>query len=154
MAVQFRNLDTDPASPVESWPFEAIATAVERGTVSDWARLATAIAAEPWGQVARQVEELFGYSRPWGVTPLLERTISRGRTQADELERASVAVAVRDLVARSGLSMGEFATRIGTSRTRLSTYRTGSVVPSAALMVRMTKLVERIETRELPRPEL
>ena len=70
MAVKFRNLDIDPSSPVQSWPFEAIATSVERGTVSDWARLAAAITADPWGSVARQVEELLRYSRPWGVTPV------------------------------------------------------------------------------------
>lgn len=148
MAVSFRNVDLDPASPVETWPYEAIATAIERGTLSDWARLATAIGADPWGPVARQVEELFGYSRPWGVTPLLERAIARARTRADETERASVAATVRDLVARSGLSMGEFAIRIGTSRTRLSTYRSGSVTPSAALVVRMTNLVERLESTD------
>ncbi|MEO6999282.1 MAG: helix-turn-helix domain-containing protein [Terracoccus sp.] len=148
MTVQFRNIDIDPASPVESWPFEAIATVVDRGTVSDWARLAAAISADPWGPVARQVEELFGYSRPWGVTPLLERAIARARSRADESERAAVSGTVRDLVARSGLSMGAFARRIGTSRTRLSTYRTGSVVPSAALVVRMTNLVERIESAD------
>ena len=57
-----------------------------------------------------------------------------------------MAETVRELVARSGLSMGGFASRVGTSRTRLSTYRTGSVVPSATLVVRMTNLVERIES--------
>lgn len=153
MAVQFRNVAVDPFSPVESWPFEAIATVIERGTISDWARLVTAITAEPWGQVARQVEELFGYSRPWGVTPLLERAIARARAQADGIERASVAETVRDLVARSGLSMGEFASRVGTSRPRLSTYRTGSVVPSAALVVRMANLVERIESADRTRSQ-
>lgn len=57
LAVPLRNLDIEGAAPVESRLFEAVTTAIERGTVSDWARLAAAIAAEPWGHVARQVEE-------------------------------------------------------------------------------------------------
>jgi transcriptional regulator with XRE-family HTH domain len=46
---------------------------------------------------------------------------------------------VRDLVASSGLSKQDFAGRIGTSRSRLSTYLSGRVVPSATLMVRMRR---------------
>ncbi len=125
---QFRSVDIAPTSSIEDWPFEAIATKIE-DTVSDWARLAAAIRADPWGPVARQVEELFGYSWPWGVTPPLERAITRARARADEIEQASVSGTVRDLVARSGLSMGEFASRVGTSRPRLSTHRAGSMVP-------------------------
>ncbi|MGF1647054.1 MAG: helix-turn-helix domain-containing protein [Kineosporiaceae bacterium] len=40
---------------------------------------------------------------------------------------------------RSGLTSTEFASRIGTSRSRLSTYASGRVVPSAALMVRIRR---------------
>lgn len=144
--VRFRNVDVDPSSSVQSWPYEAIVSAIERGTVSDWAMLATAVRADPWGPVARQIEELFDYSRPWGVAPLLERAIAAARADSERSERAAVAARVGDLVARSGLSMGEFASRIGTSRTRLSTYRSGSVVPSAALLVRMANLVETVNS--------
>jgi hypothetical protein len=55
------------------------------------------------------------------------------RANAEDAERVAVADQVRDLVAASGLSMAEFASRIGTSRSRLSTYRSGWVAPSAAL---------------------
>jgi transcriptional regulator with XRE-family HTH domain len=51
-----------------------------------------------------------------------------------------VAAEVRDIVGRSGLSKQDFAERIGTSRSRLSTYMSGKVVPSAALMVRMRRV--------------
>jgi transcriptional regulator with XRE-family HTH domain len=47
---------------------------------------------------------------------------------------------VQGLVARSGLSKQGFAERIGTSRSRLSTYMSGQVVPSATLMVRMRRV--------------
>lgn len=143
MSVALRNVVTVPESPVSSWPYEALATAVERGTVGDWARITRAIDDDPWGSVARQIEDYLRYQRPWGVGPLLQRAITRARRNAERRERASVAERVRGLVAASGLSQSDFASRIGTSRPRLSTYCTGRVVPSAALVARMEELIAR-----------
>jgi hypothetical protein len=42
MTVQFRNLDFDPAAPLNEWPAEAIETVIDRGSLSDWRRLAEA----------------------------------------------------------------------------------------------------------------
>jgi DNA-binding transcriptional regulator YiaG len=128
---------------VESWPFEGILAAVERGTLPDWRRLAQAIQADPWGAVAYQVLQAVQLSRPYGTAELLEGVVSRARQLAAESERAEVAAEVRSLVSRSGLSQHDFAERIGTSRTRLSTYMSGNVVPSAALMVRMRRVPRR-----------
>jgi transcriptional regulator with XRE-family HTH domain len=66
--------------------------------------------------------------------------VARARKLATESEREDVASEVRTLVARSGLSKRDFAERIGTSRSRLSTYLSGKVVPSATLMVRMRRV--------------
>ena len=98
-----------------------------------------------------------GYSGiPWPQIPTFERVVARARKLAADAERDQVASEVRKLVARSGLSRQAFADRIGTSRSQLSTYMAGKVVPSAALMVRMRR-VERLacgqalgETRTLP----
>lgn len=147
MALTFRNVDVDPAAPVDSWPYEAIVTAIERGTIGDWARLTRAIAADPWGPVARQVEDYLSYERPYGVGPLLRRRIAAARHEAAAGERAEVAAAVAGLVERSGLTLTELATRLGTSRSRLSTYRSGAVVPSATFLVRLRRLVDRIEAQ-------
>ena len=136
-ALKFRNVDASPDDPVETWPFEGILAAVERGTLPDWDRLATAIRADPWGPVAQQVLEAVRLSRPYGTTELLEAVVARARQRAINSERDNVAAEVRDLVGRSGLSGRDFAERIGTSRSRLSTYMSGKVVPSATLMVRM-----------------
>jgi transcriptional regulator with XRE-family HTH domain len=46
------------------------------------------------------------------------------------------------LIEESGLSRREFASHIGTSTSRLSTYATGKVTPSAALMLRMRSVNE------------
>jgi DNA-binding transcriptional regulator YiaG len=139
-ALTFRNVDASPKDPVAEWPLEAIQTALERGGLSHWTRLASAIRAQPWGQVARRVEEVLTYSRPYGVTEAMERVISRAREEAEADERKAVAAEVNRLVRESGLSRTEFSSRIGTSASRLSTYATGKVTPSAALMVRMRNL--------------
>jgi DNA-binding transcriptional regulator YiaG len=139
-ALKFRNVDASPDDPVETWPFEGILAAVERGTLPDWDRLATAIRADPWGPVAQQVLEAVHLSRPYGTTELLEAVVARARQLAINSERDTVAAEVRDLAGRSGLSKQDFAERIGTSRSRLSTYLSGKVVPSATLMVRMRRV--------------
>ena len=101
--------------------------------------LAAAIRSDPWGPVAQQVLEAIRLSRPYGTAELLEGVVARARELAVDSEREEVASEVRDLVARSGLSKQEFAERIGTSRSRLSTYMSGKVVPSATLIVRMRR---------------
>lgn len=143
MSLTFRNVDLDPGAPLDAWPFEAIVTLLERGSVTDWAQLTAHIKGQPWGVVARQVEDYLGYERPAGLAPLLERAITAARASAERRERADVAARVDELIRRSGLTTAEFASRIGTSRSRLSTYRTGSVTPSAALLLRMERLAER-----------
>jgi DNA-binding transcriptional regulator YiaG len=139
-ALKFRNITASPDDPVGTWPFEGILAAVERGTLPDWRRLATVIQADPWGPVARQVLEAIRLSRPYGTAELLEGVIGRARKLAADSEREDVASEVRNLVGRSGLSKQDFAERVGTSRSRLSTYMSGKVMPSAALMVRMRRL--------------
>jgi DNA-binding transcriptional regulator YiaG len=138
----FRNVDASPDEAVERWPMEAIQAALERGSLKHWRRLAAAIRAQPWGPVSRAVEEVLTYSRPYGVANTLERVIERARNNAEAAERAAVAAEIQRLIEGSGLSRREFATRIGTSTSRLSTYATGKVVPSAALLLRMQAVAD------------
>lgn len=126
--------------PLSTWPYEALVTLIERGSIRDWARLATAIEADPWGPVARQVEAYLSYESPYGVGPLLTRAVDRARRETDEADRAEVAAEVGRLIESTGLTVSEVAERIGTSRSRLSTYRSGKVTPSAALMVRLRRV--------------
>lgn len=146
MNVAFRNVDFDPGAPVEQWPYEAIVTTIERGRIGDWAVLTRTISTDPWGPVARQVEEFLSYERPYGAAPLLERAIYRARRAAQDHEREAVAREVADLVERSGLTLGACAERLGTSASRLSTYRSGKVMPAAGLLVRLRELVNRLAT--------
>lgn len=139
----FRNVDASPDDPVAEWPIEGIQAALERGSLTYWRRLVKAIQAEPWGRVARRVEGVLAYSRPYGVANLMERVIADAREAAEADERRAVAAEISCLVAESGLSRADFASRIGTSASRLSTYVNGKVTPSASLLVRMREVAER-----------
>lgn len=139
-ALAFRNVDVSPDDPVSDWPLEAIQTALERGSLEHWHRLSEQIRGDPWGPVARGVEEVLTYSRPYGVANPMESVVMRAREAAEGSEREAVAAEVDALVRASGLSRAEFASRIGTSGSRLSTYVTGKVTPSAALLVRMRRV--------------
>jgi DNA-binding XRE family transcriptional regulator len=137
LSVRFRNVSVP--DDVRDWPYEAITTAVERGSITDWARLTREIARDPWGHVARQVEDYLEYADEPGTSALFRRRIEAARSEADAADRAEVARRIRDAVARSGLGQEEFARRIGTSRSRMSTYCTGKVTPSAALLLRIER---------------
>ena len=143
MPLAFRNLTITPGAPVAQWPTEAVQAAIERGDLRDWRRVGAELRRDPWGRTARQVEEVLSHSRPYGAAELFEELLEHARRRAEADEREAVAAQVRRAVARSGLSKAQFATRIGTSASRLSTYLSGKVTPSAALMVRMRRLAER-----------
>jgi DNA-binding transcriptional regulator YiaG len=143
MALTFRNLAISPDDPVSTWPTEAVQTALERGDLDDWRRLADEIKRDPWGRTARQVEEVLSHSRPFGVAELMESALADIRAAVEARERAEVAAQVRIAIERSGLRRAEFAARIGTSTTRLSTYATGRVTPSATLMLRIRRLADQ-----------
>jgi hypothetical protein len=76
---QWRWCTASPDDPVESWPFEGILAAVERGTLPDWRRLVKVIQSDPWGPVAQQVLEAIRLSHPYGTAELLEGAVGRAR---------------------------------------------------------------------------
>ena len=143
-SLRFRNITASVDDPVETWPFEGILAALERGTLPDWRRLAAAVREDPFGPVAQQILAALRLSRPYGTTELFESIIEGARGALAAAEREQVATQVRELVSQSGLAREEFASRVGTSRSRLSTYISGTVIPSAALMVRMRELTDRV----------
>jgi ribosome-binding protein aMBF1 (putative translation factor) len=95
------------------------------------------------GNTARQVEEVLSHSRPYGVAEAMETIIGRARDRAEAAERAAVAAEIRVAIGRSGLSQAEFAAEVGTSASRLSTYASGKVTPSATLMLRIRRVADR-----------
>jgi Helix-turn-helix domain len=75
-----------------------------------------------------------------GVAATLRRTLAHARDAAEADAREEVRRRLNALVERSGLTAAQFAQRLVTSASRMSTYLTGKVVPSAALLVRAEKV--------------
>jgi len=140
MALSFRNINATPRDPVSEWGSEGIQAALERGDLSQWRQIAAEVRRDPWGSVANELSQVLSYCRPYGVADVMASILADARADAEQKERESVMKEVRYLVRRSGLTAKEFASRIGTSPSRLSTYMNGRVVPSASLMVRMRQV--------------
>lgn len=147
--VAFRNVEGSPEDPVAVWPYEALVAVLERGGVRSWRPVLAEVRRQPWGPVARRVEQFVAYSDDAPLVALLRRALKDARTGAEERERRTVAEQVRRCIDRSGLNAAEFAARIGTSASRLSTYRSGKVTPSAALMVRMESCADDAQREAL-----
>jgi hypothetical protein len=147
MTVGFRNVDASPSDDVRVWPYEALVEAIDRGLVPDWQPVFAEIRRAPWGPIARRVERYLSYRDPDGVGRLFALAIERARDDADRSDREEVAARVRVAVEGSGLTKGRFAELVGTSASRLSTYLTGSVTPSAAMLVRIERVGSRARDR-------
>ena len=66
--------------------------------------------------------------------------LADARRRAAAAEREAVAVEVRQLFERSSLSKTAIAAHIGTSASRLSTYASGKLTPSAGFLVRKRRV--------------
>lgn len=144
MGLTFRNVDASPTGDVRTWPYEALVTALERGLVSDWKPIFSEIRRRSWGPVARNVEHYVSYTHPVGVGALFRAAINRARQTHECDDREFVARRVPDDIERSGLTSAAFATLIGTSPARLSTYANGKVTPSAAMLVRIDRMADDV----------
>lgn len=133
--VTFRNLAVTPDDPVAEWTTEGILSAMERGSLRDWRKVAAAVRLDPCGQVAEELEEAIEITESAGTAAVMRRVLAEAR--APESDR--VARRIRACVQRSGLSQSAFAARIGTSQSRLSTYMSGTVTPSAVVMARIER---------------
>ncbi len=140
MTVSFRNVDVRPDAPVDAWPYEALVTVLERGLVGDWQPVFRALRAEPWGPVARRVERYLADTDDPALRALFGMLLECARAEQERSEREEVAVRVRRAIEASGSTLTEFASRAGTSRSRLSTYAAGRVTPSASMLLRIERL--------------
>jgi DNA-binding transcriptional regulator YiaG len=114
---------------------------VARGGIREWRRQLMHRHEHPWSFDA---ERLLREARAAGPADPAGRRAQHWlallRRHAEEQERESVARHIRRLIEQSGLSQRDFAVLIGTSPSRLSTYATGKVMPSAALLLRMMRV--------------
>jgi len=139
MTLAFRHLDVTPQDPVEEWGTEGVLTAIDRGGLAQWRQIIAAIESDPFGEVARDVQEALDLAEDRGVVATMRRNLHRARLSHKE----RFAVSFRSWADASGMTREELAAWLGTSRTRLSTYINGSVTPNAALAARLRERVER-----------
>lgn len=151
--LMFRNVDGSSSDPVDSWHHEVFASILAYGGANEYAPVMNEIFRDPWGNAARSVEEILGYTDPEdeeehidpGTYALFEFGLRSAREEAEQKERGDVAAELSRLFELSGLTRAEFAARLGTSTSRLSTYLAAKVSPRASLMVRATRVAARAE---------
>lgn len=90
-------------------------------------RIIRAITADPYGEVALDLEQALEIAESPGIRAYLSNKLAYAR----EDEKARFARKFRRWVRESGMTRAELAEYLGTSRSRLSTYESGKVTPSA-----------------------
>lgn len=121
---------------------------IRSGTVEQWRAALAPVAAHPWDP---RGEELAALAEEAGL-PVVAASLRACQgvyqlLRADE-ERRAVADEIRRRVQLSGRTQKDFAAYIGTSPSRLSTYVSGRVTPSAAMLLRIQRASEVLAARE------
>ena len=137
MTVLLRNVDADLTLNPREWPFEALVTVITRGLIPDWQPIFREMRARPWGRLAKRVEAAIALDPDDPASKLFGIIMNKARSAREERDRQAVATQVREAISRSGKTQQQFAANIGTSASRLSTYASGSVTPSAAMLLRI-----------------
>lgn len=140
MALAFRNLDVSPQDPVDDWGFEGLLAAIDRGDLGDWQRIAAWVDRLPRGERVELLEEVLDAADDSGAVGAFRAYLGLAIQRADAWERQEVADELTRLWRASGLSQGDYARRLGTSRTRLNAYLNGRTVPLATVLVRARHL--------------
>jgi DNA-binding transcriptional regulator YiaG len=148
--MQFRNLDFDPTVPVDQWPAEAIETVIDRGSLSDWRRLAEAIRHDPWGPAARTTETVIAWGEHYGVDALMGEAVRRAREEVTLAGRAEYAAQIRSWRAQAGMTLRQFARAAGTSASRLSDYEHAKVAPTTDVLGRLSHVLQ-LNQQETPK---
>ena len=137
MVVQFTRLTTSWHDPIDQWPYEAVVTTMERGLVSDWQPILRELRARPFGRIARYVTHYAKNPDDKAAAAFFAEALRRARVSQEEREREEVIRRIRRAIDATEVSQADFATLIGTSAPRLSTYLSGQVTPSAGMLVRI-----------------
>jgi len=149
VALLLEGLDLDRFLPVIRTEAQLLG-AVDGGSVLEWRHHLGMIAASPWSPYSRRLVDLAESAGRPHAAAVVEQVTEICREQNKEREREQVAEEVRRLVFSSGVSHRQFAQWVGTSHSRLSTYVSGTVTPSASLMLRMARTSRLLQEREVP----
>lgn len=133
-------IDVNDMAPAPATCGELRTLVATRGA-DQWRRVLAQVAACPWSPCTTHLTALArsaDLDRP--LADLIEKCATFYRERSAEAERRDVAKEVRRLVAVSGCTQREFARYAGTSASRLSTYASGRVTPSATMMLRIVSV--------------
>ncbi|MCJ1707625.1 helix-turn-helix transcriptional regulator [Microbacterium sp. VKM Ac-2923] len=129
MPLRFRNVDVTPDDPVESWGFEGMLAAMDRGYAVDWRKLIEAVFDDP---VLRAIYDDARDAAESEATVILLDAALAARSRSTEQEaRERLRAAFR----ATGLTHAQLAGRLGTSRPRMTSYLSGSVTPAMDVLV-------------------
>ena len=134
-----------PAPTVES--VDEFLDVAAHGTVTEWRHLMALATESAWSPYAVRLAELAQDAGHQHAASVIAALIDLCREQQQEAERATVAREIGRLVALSGVPEGEFAAWMGTTASRLSTYASGTVTPSAAVMLRISRTSLALQRR-------
>uniref|UniRef100_UPI0016005E23 helix-turn-helix domain-containing protein n=1 Tax=Nocardioides stalactiti TaxID=2755356 RepID=UPI0016005E23 len=148
VALLAEGIDPDQSLPVIRTSAQ-LRGVVDGGSVLEWRHHLAMIAASPWSPYSDHLLDMALQAELPQVVAVVERFTELCRAQNKEREREQVADEVRRLVAASGVTQRQFAKWVGTSPSRLSTYVSGSVTPSASLMLRMTRTSRLLQERDV-----
>ncbi len=136
--------DAPPAQPITT--LEEYRRVFEEETVVEWRRHFTrTVLDNPWSAVAEDV--VATADRMGWHGQAASRFLALYRRRFEDREREVVAREIKRMVRQSGVSQREFAQLIGTSASRLSTYVTGSTTPSAAMLLRISRVAKSLAER-------
>lgn len=137
MTLSFRNLDVTPQDPVTEWGVEGLLTAIERGTAPDWKRIIATVSAIPQGGFREDLNEALELAEGGGAFVL-----NLHLSQVDETSSEKVLRRAQSAYRMANMSMEQYAKKVGTSRSRMSTYLSGKVMPSAQILQTMIDIGE------------
>lgn len=153
VALLHKGIDPDEFLPVITTCAQLLG-AIDSGSVREWRHHLSMIVASPWSPYARHLIDLAGSIDRPQVAAVVERFTETCREDFKEHEREQVAEEVRRLIAASGITQRDFAKWVGTSPSRLSSYVSGTVTPSASLMLRMARTSRLLQERDVPQAPL
>ncbi|WP_436699585.1 helix-turn-helix domain-containing protein [Nocardioides sp. BYT-33-1] len=143
-AIRLLSVGSAAAEPPVILTLEDLLTVFRTGGALEWRALVAANRAAPWSGSAEDHLALLDPAVHVAETRSLRAVSQTVRRWAEDDERSAIAAHIRNAIAETGLTQREFAALVGTSSSRLSTYATGTVTPSAAMMLRINRLARRL----------
>lgn len=137
--------EASPAPGVET--VEEFLDIAENGSITEWRHLMRLVRESAWSPHAVRLAELAAEAGHAHAASVIAALIDLSREQQHQAERDTVAREIGRLVALSGVPQAEFAEWMGTTPDHLSTYASGTVTPSAAVMLRISRTSLALQRR-------